>query len=100
MKKSELIKDVARKTGWNQKDVKVLIDTLCDTVKEELKKGNKVNFIGFGVFEPVERKGRETKLPKTNKVIKIPSSKSVKFRLSKRFKAYLNETEKSQKGKE
>jgi DNA-binding protein HU-beta len=90
MKKSELIKEVAKRSGWNQKDVKQLVDILCDTVKEELKKGNKVNFIGFGVFEPVKRKGRETKLPRTSKVIKIPESKSVKFRLSKRFKTYLN----------
>jgi DNA-binding protein HU-beta len=93
MKKSELIKKVANRAEMNQKDVKKLIEVLCEVVKEELKAGNKVNFIGFGVFEPVVRKGRVTKLPRSNKEIKIPESKSVKFRLSKRFKQYLNSKE-------
>jgi len=93
MKKSELIKKVASRAEINQKDVKKLIEILCNITKEELKKGNKVNFIGFGVFEPVIRKGRTTKLPRTNREIKIPQSKSVKFRLSKRFKQFLNDKE-------
>ena len=90
MKKTELIDQVAQKTGLSKKDVNEVITTTIETLKEAFKKGEKINFIGFGSFEVVTRAPRKARSPRTGKIVKIPKTKTVKFRVSKKLKELLN----------
>ncbi|WP_024786828.1 MULTISPECIES: HU family DNA-binding protein [unclassified Lebetimonas] len=90
MKKSELIAAVAEKTGLSKKDTNAVIDSTIQTIEEALKAGKKVSFIGFGSFESVTRAPRTARVPGTGKEIKIPETKSVKFKVGKKLKELLN----------
>jgi len=90
MKKTELIAKVAEKTGLSKKDVNEVINKAIETIEESLKKGEKVSFIGFGSFEVVTRAPRVARVPGTNKEVKIPETKTVKFKVGKQLKELLN----------
>jgi DNA-binding protein HU-beta len=90
MKKSELIAAVAEKTGLSKKDTNAVINATIQTIEEALKAGKKVSFIGFGSFESVTRAPRTARVPGTGKEIKIPETKSVKFKVGKKLKELLN----------
>ena len=90
MKKSELIAAVAEKSGLSKKDVNAVLDATIQTMEEALKEGKKISFIGFGSFEVVTRAPRTARVPGTNKEIKIPETKSVKFKVGKKLKELLN----------
>jgi DNA-binding protein HU-beta len=90
MKKSDLVSAVAEKTGLSKKDVANVIDACLATIEESLKKGEKVSFIGFGSFEVVKRAPRVARVPGTNKEIKIPETKAVKFKVGKKLKEAVN----------
>ena len=90
MKKTELIAKVAEKTGLSKKDVNEVINATIETIEEVLKNGDKVTFIGFGNFEVVTRAPRVARVPGTNKEVKIPETKSVKFKPGKQLKELVN----------
>ena len=90
MKKSELISQVAQKSGLSKKDVKAVIDATLQTIQEALKDGEKITFVGFGSFEVVTRAARIARVPATNKKIKVPETKSVKFKVGKTLKEFIN----------
>ena len=50
MNKTELIAAVAEKSGLTRKDSEKAILAALDTITETLKKGEKVQLVGFGVF--------------------------------------------------
>jgi len=90
MKKTELIAKVAEKTALSKKDVNEVINTAIEIIEEALKNGEKVSFIGFGSFEVVTRAPRVATVPGTKKKVKIPETKSVKFKPGKQLKELLN----------
>ena len=90
MKKSDLVGVVAQKTGLSKKDVTAVVDASIEAIEEALKEGNKVSFIGFGSFEVVKRAPRVARVPGTDKEVKIPASKSVKFKVGKKLKEVVN----------
>jgi DNA-binding protein HU-beta len=71
-----------------------VVDALLETVKKEVALNNKIILIGFGTFEQGERKARIGRNPQTGKEIKIPASKSARFRAGKGFKDVLNNKKK------
>ncbi len=86
MKKSDFIQAVAEKAGLSKKDTQKVIDAALDVITEALKKGDDVAFIGFGTFTTTMRAAREAKVPGTNKVVKVPATKVVKFKVGKKLK--------------
>jgi DNA-binding protein HU-beta len=90
MKKAELIAAVAQKTGLSKKDAQAAIDATIEAIEEALKAGKKISFIGFGSFEVVTRAPRIARVPGTGKEVKIPETKSVKFKVGKKLKELLN----------
>ncbi len=83
MNKSELISEVARKTGLSQREAEVGIQTMLDLLSNELKKGGKVTLTGFGTFDVGKRKARSGVNPRTGQAIKIPASKMPRFKPSR-----------------
>ena len=90
MNKTELIAAVANKTGLSKKDAEGAVKAFTDVVAEELKKGEKVQLVGFGTFEVSERAARTGRNPQTGAEMQIPASKAPKFKAGKALKDSVN----------
>ena len=90
MNKMELVSAMADKTGLSKKDAEAALKAFTDVVAEELKKGEKIQLVGFGTFEVSERAARVGRNPQTKKEITIPASKAPKFKAGKALKDSLN----------
>lgn len=90
MNKAELVAAVAEKAELTKKDSEVLLKAFVDVVTEELKKGEKVQVVGFGTFEVVERAAREGRNPHTGEPMPIAASRAPKFKAGKVLKDALN----------
>ena len=90
MNKTELVAAMAEKTELSKKDAEKDLKAFTDVVAEELKKGEKVQLVGFGTFEVAEREAREGRNPRTGETMTIAASKSPKFKAGKALKDSLN----------
>jgi DNA-binding protein HU-beta len=90
MNRQELVAAMSENAGISKKDADAAVKAFIDTVGEALKKGDKVQLVGFGTFEVAERAAREGKNPQTGEVIKIKASKAPKFKAGKALKDALN----------
>lgn len=86
MNKAELIAAVAEKTGLSKKDSEKAVNAAFDTIVETLVSGEKVQMVGFGVFDVKERGARIGRNPKTREEIEIPASKIPFFKAGKALK--------------
>ena len=91
MNKTELVAAISEKTELTKKDSEKALKALIDVVAEELKKGEKVQLVGFGTFEVSERAAREGRNPQTGETMKIAASKAPKFKAGKALKDMVNE---------
>lgn len=90
MNKTELVAAISEKTELTKKDSEKALKALIDVVAEELKKGEKVQLVGFGTFEVSERAERTGRNPQTGKEMVIPASKVPKFKAGKALKDMIN----------
>ena len=90
MNKGELAAAIAEKSGLTKKDALAAGDAFVEAVEEAVAAGNKVQLIGFGSFERGERAARAGRNPNTGKAIKIPATKTVKFKAGSEFKVKVN----------
>jgi DNA-binding protein HU-beta len=90
MNKSELVAAIAEKTELSKKDSEKALKAFVDVVTEELKKGEKVQLVGFGTFETSKRAAREGRNPQTGDTMPIPASIAPKFKAGKQLKDALN----------
>ena len=86
MNKTELIAAVAEKTGLTKKDAERVVSATFETLTDSLKKGEKVQVSGFGIFEVKTREARVGRNPRTKEEIKIPATKLPAFKASKTLK--------------
>ena len=89
--KKELIDQIADATGQKRVVVKKIIQTFLDQIIVELGKGNRMEFRDFGVFEVKERKARMAQNPKTLEPVKVPPTKTVKFKVGRLMKQTLDD---------
>ena len=73
MNKTELVAAIASKTELSKKDAEKALKAFTDVIAEELKKGEKIQLVGFG------------------EVMNIPASKAPKFKAGKALKDIVNE---------
>ena len=90
MNKTEIVAAVAEQAGLSKKDAEAAVKAFSDVVAGALKKGDKVQLVGFGTFEVSERAAREGRNPRTGKSIKIKACKSPKFKAGKALKDFVN----------
>ena len=90
MNKAELTAAIVKKTGFTKKDAEKAIAAVTDVITEALADGEKVQIVGFGVFEAKTRPARKGHNPMTGKEIDIPASKAPTFKAGKAFKDALN----------
>ncbi len=90
MNKAELVAAMADKTELSKRDAEAALKAFTDVVAEELKKGEKIQLVGFGTFEVSERAERVGRNPQTGEEMKIPASKAPKFKAGKALKDMIN----------
>ena len=90
MNKTELVAAIADKAEISKKDSEKALKAFIDVVSEELKKGEKVQLVGFGTFEVSERAAREGRNPQTGETMEIKASKTPKFKAGKALKDMMN----------
>ena len=81
-----LIAEVAAKAGLSKKDSEKAVNAALDTITVSLEKGEKVQLVGFGVFDVKERGERIGRNPKTKEEIKIAASRVPAFKAGKALK--------------
>ena len=86
MNKTELVAAIAEKADLSKKEAEAAVKAFIDSVAEELKKGEKVQLVGFGTFEVSERAARQGRNPQTGKTIEIAASKTPRFKAGKALK--------------
>lgn len=91
MNKADLVAAMAEKAGVSKKDAEASLKAFTDVVAEELKKGEKIQLVGFGTFEVSERAERTGRNPQSGKEMVIPASKAPKFKAGKALKDIVNE---------
>ena len=90
MNKTELVAAVAEQADISKQDAEKALKAFVDVVTEEMKKGEKVQLVGFGTFEVSERAAREGRNPQTGKTMKIEACKAPKFKAGKALKDAVN----------
>ena len=87
MNKTEFIAEIAAKADLTKKQAETAYDAMLETIVEALKKGDKVQLVGFGSFELKEKPAREVFNPLTKKKQVLPASKVPACKLGKAFKS-------------
>ncbi|MBQ6544927.1 MAG: HU family DNA-binding protein [Lachnospiraceae bacterium] len=90
MNKSELVAAIADAAKLSKKDAEAALKAFIDVTSKELKKGGKVQLVGFGTFEVAKRAAREGRNPQTGDSMKIKASKAPKFKAGKALKDFVN----------
>ena len=86
MTKTELIAIIAKEADLSKKDAEKALAATLDGIKKALKKGDKVQFVGFGTFEVRKRAARKVRNPQTGETKKVAATKVPAFKAGKALK--------------
>jgi DNA-binding protein HU-beta len=86
MNKNELIGVIAEKSGLSKKDSEKALVATIDAITCALKDGEKVQLVGFGIFDVKTRAARTGHNPKTKEPIQIPETRVPQFKAGKALK--------------
>ena len=92
MNKGELIDAVAEKAEVSKKDADAIVTATVEAIMAAVASGEKVALVGFGSFEPRDRKAREGRNPQTGKSLNIPATTVPAFSAGKGFKQLVAST--------
>ena len=93
--KSKLLKQLSSNyPNFLKKDLEKFTEIILSEIKRALKRGDRCELRGFGVFETHTQKARISRNPKTGEKVNTPEKKSIHFKMSKEmFKKLNNEKE-------
>ncbi len=87
MTKANFIEKVSKKVKLSKAQTANIMDTTLNEIKALLKKGDSIALTGFGTFLVARRKARKGRNPRTGEAMKIPATKTPRFRPGKHLKA-------------
>lgn len=91
MTKSNLIEKVTEKIGTlTRKQTEIVIETVFDSIKEALAKGEKIEIRGFGNFRPKQRRPRKARNPRTGEKVEVPGKSVLHFKVGKALREAMN----------
>lgn len=90
MNKTELVAEIAAKTGFTKKDTGAVVETILNVITDTLVSGDEVGITGFGKFSVVDKPARVSRNPKTGEEVKVPAKKAPKFKASTNLKSAIN----------
>lgn len=88
--KAQFIDNIAEKLGTSKTEAEAFVKAYHEEITSILAGGNSVTFVGFGTFSVGDRAARDGRNPKTGETIRIPASKSAKFKAGKALKDAVN----------
>ena len=91
MNKSELIEELAAKTGYNPKSTDKMVRIFFDRIKAALSAGDKVEIRGFGSFTLKTYKGYIGRNPKTGETVEVKPKQLPVFRTGKDLRSRVNQ---------
>lgn len=86
MNKQDVINAVAVGSGLTKKDTEKVVNALGETVKQALKSGEDVRFVGFGSFTVKERAAYKGRNPRSGEELTVPAMKVPVFKAGKLLK--------------
>jgi integration host factor beta subunit len=91
MTKSVLIEKVSERVGsLTRKQTEIVVETVFESIKEALVKGEKIEIRGFGNFKPKLRRPRKARNPKTGERVDVPGKKVLHFKVGKALREAMN----------
>lgn len=90
MTKAELANQLMEKTGLSRTEANQAVELFLESVKEALKKGEKVSLVGFGTFLVKTKNARHGRNPRTGEPIFIDAKHVVVFKPGKSFREAAN----------
>ncbi|MEW6713830.1 MAG: integration host factor subunit beta [Nitrospirota bacterium] len=91
MTKSALIEKIAGNVeGLTKKQTELVVETIFDSIKEALAKGDKVEIRGFGNFKLRSRKARKARNPKTGEAVDVEPKHVPYFKVGKELREMIN----------
>ena len=92
--KSKLLKQLSNDyPNFLKKDLEKFINIIFNEIKRALKKGERVELRGFGVFSTNIQKARISRNPKTGEKVNTPEKKTINFKMSKDLFKKINNNE-------
>ena len=92
--KSKLLKQLSNNyPNFLKKDLEKFINIILSEVKRALRRGERVELRGFGVFSTNVQKARISRNPKTGEKVNTPEKKTIHFKMSKDLFKKLNHEE-------
>ena len=76
--------------GLTRKQTEIVVDTVFDSIKDALAKGDKIEVRGFGNFRLKQRKPRKARNPKTGETVDVPAKRVLFFKVGKALRESLN----------
>ena len=93
--KSKLLKQLSKDyPNFLKKDLEKFTNIILDEIKRALKRGDRCELRGFGVFETHIQKARISRNPKTGEKINTPEKKTIHFKMAKELFKKLNNEKK------
>jgi len=89
--KSDVVAAIYPRLNRKGAEVKGIVEILLRLMKQAIKKDNTLLISGFGKFEAYEKVARKGRNPQTGESLMLQARRVVVFRVSKKFRALLNE---------
>jgi len=87
MIKVDIITDVAQAADITKVKAVLAVEAVLDALKESMRRGERIELRGFGVFQVKPRKKGIGRNPRTGKEVRIPPGKTIKFKPGKNLRA-------------
>ena len=92
--KSKLLKQLSNNyPNFLKKDLEKFTDIILDEIKRALRRGDRVELRGFGMFSTKIQKPRISRNPRTGEKVNTPQKKTINFKMSKDLFKKLNNEE-------
>jgi nucleoid DNA-binding protein len=98
--KKDIVKEVARMTGYDTQSIKDVVQTMFDCMCEGLAKDGNIEIRNFGIFKVKSTPERQARNPKTSEIITVPAKKHIHFKPGQEMKVLINRPEYNEEKKE
>jgi|TARA_B100001057_G_scaffold360348_1_gene362668 integration host factor subunit beta len=89
--KSNILKKLSQNyPNFLKKDLEKLVNIILKEIKVTLKRGERVELRGFGVFSTNIQRARISRNPKTGEKVNTPQKKTIHFKMAKDLFKKLN----------
>jgi integration host factor subunit beta len=89
--KSKLLNQLKKSyPNFLKKDLEKVVSVVLDEIKQALKRGDRVELRGFGIFSTNIQKARISRNPKTGEKVNTPEKKTIHFKMAKEMFKKLN----------